>query len=251
MSVSGEQLPHLSTHPRVAAEIGNLAATGTVELDGHEADNVSNSSDADLGEDCIPALVTAPGGAVEASRTLEGSAEQRMHDELDRAFNAIYEEYRTPVFNYVYHLVGNRDEAADLTQDTFVKVYRALPSRTDGSLSAWLYRIATNTAYDVLRRRKLIGWKPLQDLVQEPAAVGSADDPQETYGTVELVRAALRRMPQSYRAALLLYTQEGYSYSEVAKALNISEKGVKMYLSRSRQSFREHYQAVQGDGGVQ
>ncbi len=117
---------------------------------------------------------------------------------------------RQPIYNYVYHLVGDREQADDLTQDTFLKAFRALPKMDANlKLSAWLYRIATNTAYDALRRRKLIAWLPWQDLDHEPADVESAD-PQEIYGTTEMVRAALRRMPQQYRAALLLYTQEGF-----------------------------------------
>jgi len=70
------------------------------------------------------------------------------------SFERIYDEYKTPIFNFIYHLVGNREQADDLTQDTFFKVYKALP-RMDANLklSAWLYRIATYTAYDVLRRR--------------------------------------------------------------------------------------------------
>ena len=64
---------------------------------------------------------------------------------------------------------------------------------------------------------------------------------------VELVRAALQRMPPSYCAALLLYTVEGFSYHEIAQALNIAESGVKMYLSRARQSFREHYRTLVRD----
>src|SRR5437588_1317150 len=164
------------------------------------------------------------------------------------SFDQIYDEFKTPIYNYVYHLVGDREQAAYSTQDTFLTAYKAL-GKMDGSLnlSAWLYRIATNTAYDALRRRKLIAWLPWQDLDHEPADVESAD-PQEIYGTTELVRAALRRMPQQYRAALLLYTQEGFSYSEIAQALNIAESGVKMYLSRARQSFREHYRALEQGG---
>src|SRR5205085_1413099 len=158
------------------------------------------------------------------------------------SFDQIYDEYKTPIYNYVYHLVGDREQADDLTQDTFLKAFRALPKMDANlKLSAWLYRIATNTAYDALRRRKLIAWLPWQDLDHEPADVESAD-PQEMYGTTELVRAALRRMPQQYRAALLLYTQEGFSYSEIAQALNIAESGVKMYLSRARQSFHRSLQ---------
>lgn len=165
------------------------------------------------------------------------------------SFEEVYDTYKTPIYNYVYHLVGNREQADDLTQDTFLKAFKALP-KMDASLklSAWLYRIATNTAYDALRRRKLIAWMPWQDLDHEPADLDSAD-PQETIGTSELVKAALRRMPQHYRAALLLYTREGFSYAEIAKALSIAESGVKMYLSRARHSFREHYRALELGGG--
>ncbi len=166
-------------------------------------------------------------------------------NESTRSFDQIYDEYKTGVAQYIYHLVGDREQADELTQDTFLKAFRALP-KMDSNLkvSAWLYRIATNTAYDALRRRKLIAWLPWQDLDHEPADVESAD-PQVRYGTAELVRATLARMPQHYRAALLLYTQEGFSYSEIAKALHIAESGVKMYLSRARQSFRNHYRALE------
>jgi RNA polymerase sigma-70 factor (ECF subfamily) len=161
------------------------------------------------------------------------------------SFERVYEEYRAPIYNYIYHLVGSREQADDLTQDTFVKALKALP-KMDASLrlSAWLYRIATNTAYDALRRRKLIAWMPWQTLDHEPADVDSAD-PQETIGTNELVQAALRRMPRHYRAALLLYTQEGFSYAEIATTLNIAESGVKMYLSRARHSFRDHFRTLE------
>jgi RNA polymerase sigma-70 factor (ECF subfamily) len=166
-------------------------------------------------------------------------------------FERIYDEFQTPIYNYIYHLVGNREQAADLTQDTFMKAFKALP-KMDASLklSPWLYRIAVNTARDALRRRRLIAWLPWQALDHEPADVESAD-PQESVGTSELVRAALQRMPKQYRAALLLYTQDGFSYAEIAAALNIAESGVKMYLSRARHSFREHYRALEQGGGTQ
>src|ERR1700745_3793992 len=97
------------------------------------------------------------------------------------SFDQIYDEYKIPIYNYVYHLVGDREQADDLTQDTFLKAFRALPKMDANlKLSAWLYRIATNTAYDALRRRKLIAWLPWQDLDHEPAD-GESADPQEIY----------------------------------------------------------------------
>src|SRR5579884_356083 len=157
------------------------------------------------------------------------------------SFDQIYDEYKTAIYNYMYHLVGDREQADDLTQDTFLKAFRALPKMDANlKLSAWLYRIATNTAYDALRRRKLIAWLPWQDLDHEPADVESAD-PQEMYGTTELVRAALRRMPQQYRAALLLYMHVGLADGEVAGARHIADGVVKLYLSRGRRVLHELY----------
>jgi RNA polymerase sigma-70 factor (ECF subfamily) len=170
-------------------------------------------------------------------------------EDLRWSFERIYEDFKTPIANYIYHLVGNRDQAEDLAHDTFLKAFKALPKMDSNlKLSAWLYRIATNTAYDTLRRRKLIGFLPWQDLDHEPPDSDSSD-PQETIGTTELVRETLKRMPAQYRAALLLYIQQGLSYAEIAHALNIAESGVKMYLSRARHSFREHFRALEQGGG--
>src|SRR5260221_14726741 len=130
-------------------------------------------------------------GAAVAGRSLadeaawqSGSAKGRALTGGGRAaeqswsFERIYDEYKTPIYNYVYHLVGNREQADDLPQDTFLKAFKALPKMDANlKLSAWLYRIATNTAYDALRRRKLIGWMPWQDLDHEPADTESPDPP--------------------------------------------------------------------------
>src|SRR5207249_12057238 len=99
------------------------------------------------------------------------------------SFDQIYDEYKTPIYNYVYHLAGDREQADDLTQDTFLKASRALPKMdTNLKLSPWSDRIATNTAYDALRRRNLIAWLPGQDFDHEPADLESADA-QATNGT--------------------------------------------------------------------
>ncbi|HKT38380.1 MAG TPA: sigma-70 family RNA polymerase sigma factor [Ktedonobacterales bacterium] len=164
-------------------------------------------------------------------------------------FEQIYEEYKTPITNYIYHLVYSRELAEDLAQDTFLKAFKALPNMDKSlKLSAWLYRIAMHTAYDWLRRKKLITFHSWQELDFEPAGTEIAD-PQEIVGDRELVYEALRRMPKQYRTALLLYQQDGFSYADIAKTLHIAESGVKMYLSRARQSFRQHYQALEQGGG--
>ena len=154
--------------------------------------------------------------------------------DLRWSFERIYEDFRTPIANYIYHLVGNRDQAEDLAHDTFLKAFKALPKMDSNlKLSAWLYRIATNTAYDTLRRRKLIGFLPWDDLDHEPPDSESAD-PQEKIGTTELVRETLKRMPTQYRAALLLYIQQGLSYAEIAESLGVSVSAVETLIFRGR-----------------
>ena len=90
-------------------------------------------------------------------------------------FEAIFLRFQTPITNFIYHLIGNREQAYDLAQDVFVKAYKALLNGTvvqPGALSAWLYRIAANTTTDTLRRRRLIAWLPLS-LFNEDRGIGA------------------------------------------------------------------------------
>jgi len=90
-------------------------------------------------------------------------------------FEAIFLRFQGPITNFIYHLIGNREQAYDLAQDVFVKAYKALLGGTvvqPGALSAWLYRIAANTTTDTLRRRRLIAWLPLS-LFNEDRGIGA------------------------------------------------------------------------------
>ena len=81
-----------------------------------------------------------------------------------RDFEALFLRFQGPITNFIYHLVGNREQASDLAQDVFVKAYKALLGGTEvptGTLSAWLYGIAANSITNTLRRRSLSGWLPL------------------------------------------------------------------------------------------
>ena len=111
-----------------------------------------------------------------ASGTNEKNGEKVAEAAVDIAdFEAIFQRYQMPITNFIYHLIGNREQAYDLTQDVFVKAYKALLNDTvvqPGALSAWLYRIAKNTTTDSLRRRRLISWLPLS-LFNEDRGIGA------------------------------------------------------------------------------
>src|SRR5713226_5582853 len=108
--------------------------------------------------------------------TQSASALEEPAQRVDVAdFEAIFVRFQGPITNFIYHLIGNREQAYDLAQDVFVKAYKALLGGTivqPGALSAWLYRIAANTTTDTLRRRRLIAWLPLS-LFNEDRGIGA------------------------------------------------------------------------------
>lgn len=185
-------------------------------------------------------------------------------------FEAMFERFQTPIINFIYRLVGNREQAYDLAQDVFVKAYKALAGGTrihSGALSAWLYRIAANTATDALRRKRLIAWLPLS-LFQEDRGVGSGGGSdaggrdehfpgsaslyngggnqggrfEQRVADREIVEKVLSKLPEKYSVCLLLYEHQGFSCNEIADVLKISPSAVKMRLMRARERFISLYQ---------
>jgi RNA polymerase sigma-70 factor, ECF subfamily len=157
------------------------------------------------------------------------------------AFTFIYERHKTQIYNYLYRLSGNAELADDLTHDTFLSAYEALPSlRADSAVCAWLYRIASNRFRDVLRRKKVIDWLSLgerRDAESSLCERGGEDSIPEQ----ELVQAALRKLKPDYAICLTLRLQEGFSTEETAKILKTSPEAIRMRLSRARQMFKAAY----------
>ncbi len=154
------------------------------------------------------------------------------------AFERLFERYHAPILNYLHRMVGDRALAEDLTQDSFVKAYRALPgTRPDLAFKAWLYRIATNTAISHLRRKKLIRWVPFLG-TQDYA---SNESIERSVGRKHDVEQALQQLPNHYAAVLVLRHYQGLSLAETADALGISENAAKLRLFRARKAFANVY----------
>ena len=155
------------------------------------------------------------------------------------AFERLFERYQAPILNYLHRMVGDRAVAEDLTQDTFIKAYRALPATSpDLAFKAWLYRIATNTAISHLRRNKIVKWIPFL------AGTDHASDEsiERSVGRRYDVEQALKRLPQHYAMILLLRHYQGLSLAETASALDITENAAKLRLFRARKAFAGVYQ---------
>ena len=169
------------------------------------------------------------------------------------AFEAIYNRYERRIYAFVYRLMSNAEDAYDLTQDTFVKAYMALPrisGDADLNLSAWLHRIASNACMDVLRRRKLIRWLPWETFDTNPAMEPAADDdPVGEYNQVETtgeVQAVLGKLTPKHRMALVLKEYQGMSCDEIGEVMGASRSAIKSLLFRAREEFRQVYMAKYG-----
>jgi RNA polymerase sigma-70 factor (ECF subfamily) len=163
----------------------------------------------------------------------------------DAAFAVLFEQFHAPILNYLHRMVSDRALAEDLTQDTFIKAYKALPkTKPDLAFKAWLYRIATNTALSHLRRGKIVQFLPF---------IGEREHGDErvdrTVTRQTDIEQVLNQLPKHYAAVLLLRHYQGLSLAETAEALDITENAAKLRLFRARKAFAQIY-GVAPDGTV-
>jgi RNA polymerase sigma-70 factor (ECF subfamily) len=182
----------------------------------------------------------------------EADRQEAMQAPAAERFEAIYAAHHGRIFGLAYRMMGNADDACDVTQDTFISAYQHLHkfeavdagSPADGAhLTAWLYRIAANKCIDALRKRKrraTFDWDAYARTAQ-----ASADHP-ETYALnserAERIQRVLDAMTPRYRLVLLLHEHHGLSVREVAAAIGRSESAVKSMLFRARDQFRSLYE---------
>jgi RNA polymerase sigma-70 factor, ECF subfamily len=158
------------------------------------------------------------------------------------AFAVLVAQNQQALATYLAHLTGDHEVARDLAQETFLRAYRALGSTRPGlRLRPWLYRIATNLAYDHLRRRGRIAWVPLP-LVEPDTGAADVTRIEEQ----EIVRQAIARLGGRDRAVLLLCGLEEMSYAEAATVLGCSPEAVRKQFSRAKDRFRQAYAAIVG-----
>jgi RNA polymerase sigma-70 factor (ECF subfamily) len=190
--------------------------------------------------DAISAGVRPAAGALQADR-------------LGDSFTGVVERYQAPLIQFLFGMVGNREQAEDLAQDTLIKAYEAMERRRNGQefSAGWLFRIARNTAIDALRRRRLIRWLPFGGEHEEGAvcpalpAPRSGEDFAGALADREIVQQVLRRLPERYRECLLLRTVVGMSNAEIGEALGMSVRNVNTTLFRARERFRQVYAQIE------
>ena len=179
---------------------------------------------------------TAPLGSDLIKRAQEGDAD---------AFGALFQAHRSRIYSVCLRMTSNPAEAEDLTQDTFLQVFRKITKfRGDSAFSTWLHRIAVNTVLMHFRKNSLN-----QVSLDEPHSDKNGAKIRREYGTRDkelagcidrvALACAMKELPPGYRMVFLLHEVEGYEHQEIAEILSCSVGNSKSQLYKARLRFRE------------
>ena len=174
----------------------------------------------------------------------------RVRDDELGAFEELVERYQHRLIGVLHHLIGSADEAEDLAQEVFLRIYRARKKyRPRAKFSTWLFTIANNLALNVLRSRQRkpvvplnlrdsgpLGPRPAEQLAQDRDSPPAQRMQQQELAAI--VRRALDGLNERQRAAVVLNKFEDMNYAEIADVMGLTTKAVKSLLSRARTNLR-------------
>ncbi len=166
---------------------------------------------------------------------------ERLRERDAQAFRSLIDRLQQPITGYLHRLVGDREVALDLAQDTFVQVYKEI-EKTSGELAldAWIYRIATNYGLRYLNRKRLRQFVQLEsrENFDESLAVAGPEDQTETR---ILIEQALGTMKPKDAAVLQLHYGDGFTYEEIGQIMEMSSEAVRKRVARGVEKFRRVY----------
>ena len=188
---------------------------------------------------------TAPAGAAQDG-TLPASTEHQTAATAEEqlpwtppSWDEVVREHADRVFRLAFRLSGNKHDAEDLTQDTFIRVFRSLASYKPGTFEGWLHRITTNLFLDLARRRSRLRMEGLPEDTDRLPSTGPS--PEQVYQDTHLdpdLQAALDELPPEFRAAVVLCDVEGLSYEEIGTTLDVKLGTVRSRIHRGRQMLK-------------
>lgn len=154
----------------------------------------------------------------------------------DAALDRIMERHRDPLFGFVRRMIGNAQDAEEIAQETFVRAYFQIQKyRPKAPFAAWLYQIARNLCRDYFRSRaykQALASEGLDGLPHEPVQTGKRSNLEEE--RIEVVQAALMKLPPKLRECLILTAIEGLSQAEAGARLGLTAKAVQVRNYRAR-----------------
>ena len=171
--------------------------------------------------------------------------ERVINGDVD-AFGILVKRYEKQIVNYIFRMIGDYQDALELSQEVFLKAYLGLKTyRSDYSFSTWLYRIAKNRTIDFIRKRKLdtvsIEGKGDEDSLK-PQYEDTGLKPDEVFEKkrrAKLVEKAVSKLPLEYREVIIMYHVDGLKYEEIAEILDLPIGTVKNRIFRARKLLKE------------
>jgi RNA polymerase sigma-70 factor (ECF subfamily) len=154
-------------------------------------------------------------------------------------WDEVVRQHADRVYRLAYRLSGNAQDADDLTQDTFIRVFRSLSSYQPGTFEGWLHRITTNLFLDMVRRRNRVRMEALPD--DYDRVPGDEPSPEQAFTEAHLdsdLQEALDALAPEFRAAVVLCDVEGLSYEEIGATLGVKMGTVRSRIHRGRQALR-------------
>jgi RNA polymerase sigma-70 factor (ECF subfamily) len=181
----------------------------------------------------------------------------------EQSFELLLQRYRTPLVNFLYRMVRAREEAEDLAQEVFLRVYRARKDYVPSAkFTTWLFRIATNLALNSVRDNR---HQRMEISLDAPVTIDSEDgdekplDVAEKHPNIEqhlveeerkkMIRHSIDKLPEKQRAAVLLHKYQELDYGDIAKILECSESALKSLLFRAYETLRVELAPLVARGG--
>jgi len=196
---------------------------------------------------------------VEYKNTEEAALVKRAQTGDQLAFREVVERYQSKVFSIIYGILRNHNDAEDIAQQVFTKVYFSLRNFDfRSSLLTWIYKITVNECYDYLRKKKVRKLVYESDFSEEDALRMENSEPARdqrppvdvTLAQRDLAMKLLARLPEEERTLLLLKEVEGHSVEELAEMTGINENTIKVKLFRARQKLLKVAQRLNRAQGV-
>lgn len=212
--------------------------------DSPQGDHRNDRQDAVLDEDSQHEVELDLEGELSAE-DLSGTAAFDAGEGDMPSWGELVAEHADSVYRLAYRLSGNQHDAEDLTQETFMRVFRSLKSYQPGTFEGWLHRITTNLFLDMVRRRQRIRMEALpEDYDRVP---GTDMTPEQAYNVTNLdptLQDALDELSPNYRVAVVLCDVVGMSYDEIAETLGVKMGTVRSRIHRGRSQLREYIEAA-------
>jgi len=164
------------------------------------------------------------------------------------AFTQLIVQYQVPLYNMALRMVGKPDDAADITQEAFLRAWEKIRTLREAPFKSWLFQIAANLCYDHFRRGRRFGVMPGEDQTGTSNVVGlgiAMPDPQEqteANARTRLVRDSIQALDHDMRIAIVLRDVNGMAYEEIAAVLRVPLGTVKSRIARARAQVQERLQ---------